>query len=140
MVAIYLVSGGARSGKSGYAQNLCEYLSPEPIYLATSDVPINDKDFAKRVVKHQQERGDQWTTIEEPLEPSKHLEKMKGRVVLVDCCTLWLTNYMVQEGLFALDGKVDEMTGTDSLVQDASERALRKIEEEVGKGQNRKDL
>jgi len=134
MVAIYLVSGGARSGKSGYAQSLCEYLSSEPIYLATSEVFDNDKDFAKRVQKHQQERGDQWTTIEEPLEPSKHLEKMKGKVVLVDCCTLWLTNYMMKEGLFSLDEKNDDdKTKDDGLVQDASERALRKIEEEFDK-------
>jgi adenosyl cobinamide kinase/adenosyl cobinamide phosphate guanylyltransferase len=145
MVAIYLVSGGARSGKSGYAQSLCEYLSPEPIYLATSAVFDNDKDFAKRVQKHQQERGDQWTTIEEPLEPSKHLEKMKGKVVLVDCCTLWLTNYMMQEGLFSLDDddKDDDDGKTkddDGLVQDASERALRKIEEEVSSKKDQKML
>ena len=134
MSSIYLVSGGARSGKSGYAQSLCEYLSPEPIYLATSEVPSNDNDFAKRVKKHQQERGDQWTTIEEPLEPSKHVEKMKGRVVLVDCCTLWLTNYMVQEGLFSLDEKnVENKRKDDDHVQDGSERALKKLEEEVGR-------
>jgi adenosyl cobinamide kinase/adenosyl cobinamide phosphate guanylyltransferase len=135
MSTIYLVSGGARSGKSGYAQKLCEYLSPEPIYLATSEIFDNDEDFAKRVKKHQQDRGDQWTTIEEPLEPSKHLEKLKGRVVLVDCCTLWLTNYMMQEGLFSLDETTnDDDNGEakgDGLVQDASERALEKIEQEV---------
>ena len=132
MPSIYVVSGGARSGKSGYAQSLCEYLSPEPIYLATSEIFDNDKDFAKRVLKHQQDRGDEWTTIEEPLEPSKHLETFKGRVVLVDCCTLWLTNYMMQEGLFSLDETNDgDKTKEDGLVQDASERALRKIEQEV---------
>ena len=132
MSTVYLVSGGARSGKSGYAQNLCEYLSPDPIYLATSKVFDNDDDFAKRVLKHKEDRGDQWSTIEEPLEPSKHLEKMKGRVVLVDCCTLWLTNYMMQEGLFSLDKTDDDSkTKENGVVQDASERALRKVEEEV---------
>jgi len=132
MSTIYLVSGGARSGKSGYAQSLCEYLSKDPIYLATSEVSYSDEDFAKRVKKHQNDRGEQWTTIEEPLEPSKHLEKMKGKVVLVDCCTLWLTNYMMQEGLFSLDAKDDAVDTKDKgLVQDASERALRKIEQEV---------
>ena len=130
MSTIYLVSGGARSGKSGYAQSLCEYLSNEPIYLATSEVYNNDKDFAKRVLKHQQDRGDQWTTIEEPLEPSKHLEKMKGKVVLVDCCTLWLTNFMMQEGLFSLEKSSEDKPDTGT-VQDAAERALIKIEEEV---------
>ena len=131
MSTIYLVSGGARSGKSGYAQSLCEYLSKEPIYLATSEVYNNDTDFAKRVLKHQEDRGNQWTTIEEPMEPSKHLEKMKGKVVLVDCCTLWLTNYMMQEGLFSLEKSDDEDKKDTGTVQDAAERALKKIEEEV---------
>lgn len=132
MSTIYLVSGGARSGKSGYAQGLCEYLSPDPIYLATSKVFDNDGDFAKRVAKHQNDRGDQWTTIEEHLEPSKHLDKMKGRVVLVDCCTLWLTNYMMDEGLFSLAEKsADDTVKDNGSVQDASERALRRIEAEV---------
>ena len=132
MSTIYLVSGGARSGKSGYAQSLCEYLSPDnPIYLATSEIFDGDTDFEKRVLKHQQDRGDEWTTIEEPLEPSKHLEKMKGRVVLVDCCTLWLTNYMMKEGLCSLDDDDKTEKTEDGLVQDASERALRKIEQEV---------
>jgi len=50
----------------------------------------------------------------------------------VDCCTLWLTNYMMQEGLFSLDETNDgDKTKEDGLVQDASERALRKIEQEV---------
>jgi adenosyl cobinamide kinase/adenosyl cobinamide phosphate guanylyltransferase len=132
MSTIYLVTGGARSGKSGYAQHLCEYLSPKPIYLATSKVFDNDEDFAKRILKHQEDRGEQWTTIEEHLEPSKHLEKLKGQVVMVDCLTLWLTNWMMKEGLFSLDGtKPEEITTADSTVQDASERALKKIEQEV---------
>lgn len=134
MSTIYLVSGGARSGKSGYAQSLCEYLSPDPIYLATSEILDNDKDFAKRVLKHQQDRGDEWTTIEEPLEPSKHLDKMKGRVVLVDCCTLWLTNYMMKEGLFSLEKEdVSDKAKDEGLVQDASERAVKKVEKEFDK-------
>ena len=137
MSTIYLVTGGARSGKSGYAQHLCEYLSPKPIYLATSKVFDNDEDFAKRVLKHQEERGEEWTTIEEHLEPSKHLEKLKGQVVMVDCLTLWLTNWMMKEGLFSLDGTKTEETA-DSGVQDASERALKKIEQEVTTNQQQK--
>ena len=131
MSTIYLVSGGARSGKSGYAQSLCEYLTTEPIYLATSVIYENDQDFTDRVRRHQNDRGDQWKTIEEPLEPSKHLEKMKGKVVLVDCCTLWLTNYMMNEGLFSLD-ETSDLPKDDGEVQDAAEWALRKIETEVG--------
>ena len=132
MSTIYLVTGGARSGKSRYAQSLCEYLSPEPIYVATSEIDENDQDFTDRVRRHQKDRGDRWTTIEEPLEPSMYLEKMKGKVVLVDCSTQWLTNYMAQEGLFSLDGTSDTTKG-DGEIQDAAEGALRKIEAEVCK-------
>lgn len=148
MSTVYLVTGGARSGKSGYAQKLCEYLSPDPTYLATAHASKsinNDADFARRIAKHQQDRGDQWTTIEEGLQPSVHLSTFKGRVVLVDCLTLWLTNYMLQEGLFSLDEKNDEdghddnkeeqqtIVAPDSEVQDASERALTKIQQEFDK-------
>ena len=81
--------------------------------------------------RHQNDRGDRWKTIEEPLEPSKHSEKMKGKVVLVDCCTLWLTNYMTKEGLFSLD-EISGLPKEDGGMLDAAERALRKLEAEVG--------
>lgn len=100
--------------------------------MATSEIDENDQDFTDRVRRHQKDRGDRWITIEESLEPSKYLEKMKGKVVLVDCSTKWLTNYMAQEGLFSLDG-TSEMPKGDGEIQDAAERALRKIEAEVRK-------
>ena len=93
---IYLVTGGARSGKSSYAQKLCESLCPTPIYVATSK--SWDDEFQERIQRHQNDRGDHWTTVEETLTLSQHLETFRGRVVLVDCLTLWLTNYFLQEG------------------------------------------
>ena len=99
---VYLVTGGTRSGKSSYAQRLCESLdSSNPIYVATSNWNIDDVDFQQRIQRHQADRGEHWTTIEEPLQPSLHLETFKGgKVVLVDCLTLWLTNYFMAEGAF----------------------------------------
>lgn len=85
---ITFITGGQRSGKSSYAQQLAELQSSSPIYLATSR--IWDNDFKKRVERHQSDRGEQWTTIEE----EKHLSKqnLEGKTVLLDCITLWLTN------------------------------------------------
>ncbi|MBL3657280.1 bifunctional adenosylcobinamide kinase/adenosylcobinamide-phosphate guanylyltransferase [Fulvivirga sediminis] len=88
---IYYISGGERSGKSGYAQKLALSLSDSPIYLATARQW--DGDFKKRVDRHVADRDDRWTTIEE----EKHLSKLdiSGKVVVLDCITLWLTNWYV---------------------------------------------
>ena len=123
---VYLVTGGARSGKSPYAQRLAESICPNPVYLATSKVW--DDDFKSRVKKHQDDRGPAWTTIEEPMTPSTHKEEFAGRAILVDCLTLWLTNYMMEEGVFAEPNKDEDATNNDGdCTTEASERALQKI-------------
>lgn len=126
---VYLVTGGARSGKSSYAQRLAESICPNPVYLATSKVW--DDDFKSRVKKHQDDRGPAWTTIEEPMTPSTHKEEFAGRAILVDCLTLWLTNYMMEEGVFAEPNKDEDATNNDGdCTTEASERALQKIKAE----------
>ncbi|MDO3693364.1 bifunctional adenosylcobinamide kinase/adenosylcobinamide-phosphate guanylyltransferase [Wenyingzhuangia sp. chi5] len=86
---IYYITGGERSGKSSYAQKLAEKLSPNPYYLATSR--IWDEDFKKRVDRHVSDRDERWTTLEE----EKHLSSVipEKSVVVIDCVTLWLTNF-----------------------------------------------
>ena len=84
-----MVTGGQRSGKSGYAQRLALSLSGNPVYLATSR--IWDDEYRKRVERHQRERGPEWTNIEEEKQLSKH--NLEGRVVVIDCVTLWGTNF-----------------------------------------------
>jgi len=88
MAEIKFITGGQRSGKSSYAQGLAEEISDSPIYLATAK--IWDEDFENRVKRHQSDRCEKWQTIEEQIEISKH--ELSGRVVLLDCITLWLTN------------------------------------------------
>ena len=83
------ITGGTRSGKSSYAQTLAKELSKHPIYLATAR--NWDEDFEKRIKRHQGDRDDSWINIEEELYPSKH--DLDGKVVLIDCVTLWLTNF-----------------------------------------------
>jgi len=88
---IYLITGGERSGKSSYAQNLALKLSDAPMYVATARKW--DADFQTRIDRHQGERDGRWTNIEK----EKHLSEIdfSGKVALIDCVTLWLTNFFV---------------------------------------------
>lgn len=96
---IILITGGQRSGKSSYAEKLAKSLSPNPIYMATSRVW--DEEHRQRILRHQAHRGPEWQTIEEEKYLSNH--NIEHRVVLVDCITLWGTNFF-----FDNQGKVTE--------------------------------
>lgn len=89
MKRIILITGGQRSGKSQTAERMALELSDHPVYLATAH--IWDEEFRRRVEMHQQRRGPQWTNIEEEKYLSRH--DVRGRVVVVDCITLWCTNF-----------------------------------------------
>ena len=91
-----LVLGGARSGKSRYAESLFAGRL-EPIYLATAQA--GDAEMTARIRHHQQRRGDRWQTVEEPLDLVLALEMhaRPGRAILVDCLTLWLTNVLLAD-------------------------------------------
>lgn len=86
---ILLVTGGQRSGKSDFAQNRALEMSKHPVYLATSR--IWDEEFRQRVLRHQANRGPEWTNVEE----EKFLSRLDlaGRVIVIDCVTLWCTNF-----------------------------------------------
>ena len=90
MSTIIFITGGERSGKSTFAQHMAEKLSPNPVYLATAR--IWDPDFAMRIERHKSERDERWTTIEEEKKLSNH--NLTGKVVVLDCITLWLTNIL----------------------------------------------
>ena len=89
MTTIHLITGGERSGKSAYAEAEALHLSPQPVYIATAR--IWDEEFAERVRRHQERRGPEWTNIEEEKALSRH--ELSGRTVLIDCVTLWATNF-----------------------------------------------
>lgn len=95
---IILVTGGQRSGKSSYAQRVALQWSANPVYLATSRVW--DEEYRERIRRHQRDRGPQWTNIEEEKQLSRH--SLEGRVIVVDCLTLWSTNFF-----FDNDGQTD---------------------------------
>ena len=89
MGKIILITGGQRSGKSRYAEELALSLSDHPVYVATAH--IWDEEFRQRVLHHQERRGPQWTNIEEERELSRH--NLTGQVAVIDCITLWCTNF-----------------------------------------------
>ena len=122
MRRIILITGGQRSGKSQTAERMALQLSDNPVYLATAH--IWDEEFKRRVEMHQRRRGPQWTNIEEEKELSRH--NGEGRVVVVDCITLWCTNFFfarekaeweqptVDSALEALKSEFDRFTNQDA--------------------------
>ena len=116
MSYIHLITGGERSGKSTYAESEALRLSKSPVYLATARVW--DEEFRQRILRHQERRGPEWTNIEEDIRPSKH--DFTGRIVLIDCITLWATNYFfdmqqdVDQALEALKKEFDTLVQQDA--------------------------
>jgi adenosylcobinamide kinase / adenosylcobinamide-phosphate guanylyltransferase len=87
-----LVLGGARSGKSRFAEELIEQAGQPALYLATAEP--HDDEMRARIAAHRARRGGLWTTIEEPVEIVNALLAETARPVLIDCLTLWLSNLM----------------------------------------------
>lgn len=117
MRKIILVTGGQRSGKSSFAQRKALSLSANPVYIATSR--IWDEEHRKRIERHKAERGKEWTNVEENKELSRH--NVEGQVVLIDCVTLWATNFFfdlqsdTEMALIEVKKEFDKFTEQDSL-------------------------
>ena len=92
---ITFVLGGARSGKSEFAESLVLKSGLNPVYLATGRA--FDDEMIDRIEAHQNRRGEEWITVEEPLALVDALSQssFEGRIILVDCLTLWVTNLMM---------------------------------------------
>lgn len=116
MKKITLITGGQRSGKSNYAQRLALSLSLHPVYLATSRVW--DEEHQKRIEKHKADRSSEWINIEEEKELSKH--NLEGKIILIDCVTLWATNFFfdmqsdTEAALDAIKEEFDKFTRYDA--------------------------
>jgi len=115
MRRVILITGGQRSGKSSYAEQLALGLTDRPVYVATAHVW--DDEFRERVRRHQERRGPQWTNIEEEKLLSRH--DLTGRVAVIDCVTLWLTNYFfdssdVDQTLREVEAEFDRFTAHDA--------------------------
>ena len=120
------VVGGARSGKSRYAESLITALPPPWIYVATAEA--GDDEMAERIKSHRERRGVQWRTIEAPRELAKALSACGDGPVLVDCLTLWLSNLMLAEA------NIEEETAQLEKTLVAAHGPVVLVANEVGSG------
>jgi adenosylcobinamide kinase/adenosylcobinamide-phosphate guanylyltransferase len=93
-----LVLGGARSGKSAFAQGAAEALAADGRLVMIATAQAFDSEMAERIARHQKDRGPAWTTLEAPLDIAGALAPLGvDDIVVVDCLTLWLSNLMLAE-------------------------------------------
>lgn len=126
-----LVLGGARSGKSRYAQREAEAAAKasgqKPIVIVTAQ--IFDEEMADRVARHQADRGSAWRTLEAPVQLAKAIQELEqGDIAVIDCMTLWLTNIILAD--------MDITAETDTLIQalQSSPAQIWIVSNEVGWG------
>jgi adenosylcobinamide kinase/adenosylcobinamide-phosphate guanylyltransferase len=118
-----LITGSARSGKTREALNTAKHVQPR-IYIATAQ--LLDDEMRERASHHRSERGEQWQTIEEPFYVAQRLTGLNG-VVVLDCLTLWLSNWMLRDES-EIDSQID---GLCSALRDVRFRVIA-ITNEVG--------
>ena len=127
-----LVLGGAKSGKSSFALNVCNSLNKKRIFLATAQAL--DQEMEERIRRHQAERGGGWRTIEEPFKVAKTISSLdsKDTVILLDCLTLWLNNLYMEHG--------EDQEAIDKAIEDLERQladirgAVVVVSNEVGMG------
>jgi adenosylcobinamide kinase / adenosylcobinamide-phosphate guanylyltransferase len=118
---LVLVLGGARSGKSAFSERLAAAGGRSVAFIATASAA--DEDMRLRIARHRAARPREWRTIEEPLELARAVEEAAGHadVLLLDCVTLWLANWLGQQG------EVD-FERAPQLIDACTAGALREIE------------
>jgi len=124
-----LVLGGARSGKSHYAEQTVDQLQRQVIYIATAEA--GDQEMQQRINLHRAQRPATWQLVEEPINLSEALLKSDNNtnVILVDCLTLWLSNVLAENDSNT-QAKVDELV--DAVSQVSTELVM--VSNEVGQG------
>lgn len=121
MKKIKFVTGGCRSGKSRHALELAEkFDANQKIFMATC-VPF-DEEMKQRVARHQKDRGKSWMTLEVPIDLPEAIIKngTQGKVILVDCLTLWISNLLMREQEVSeseMNKSVNKLTRALELVQ-----------------------
>jgi len=94
MAKLTLILGGARSGKSTYAEELAGEFDKPVMFIATAEAL--DEEMLQRIKKHKQERSKDWQTLEIPIDVAEtlHKQEIQAEVILMDCLTLWVSNIM----------------------------------------------
>jgi adenosylcobinamide kinase / adenosylcobinamide-phosphate guanylyltransferase len=121
-MALVLVGGGARSGKSRWALERARKRGGRLAYIATAEAL--DEEMSERIARHRSERGDEFVTVEEPLELARAIRASEGDAIVVDCLTLWLSNSM---GL-------EDQTGATIAAARESDAEVIFVTNEVGGG------
>ena len=126
----HLILGGAKSGKSAYAEKLLTAFPAPHVYVATAEVL--DEEMARRVHLHRQRRSDSWETVESPIALTKTLGDFQGqqKTLLVDCLTLWLSNLLLQASTSAPEEAVRNLVDFIGIV----DYPLLLVSNEVGGG------
>lgn len=129
-MGVTLVGGGARSGKSAFAQRRCEERGGLAVFVATGEA--RDDEMRDRIRRHQADRGERWRTVEEPLDLVGVLEReaLQQEPVLVDCLTLWLSNVLLDPERNAQE-EIERLT---ALLEGWGGPELTLITNEVGLG------
>lgn len=127
-----LVVGGAKSGKSRFALNVCNGLNRKRIFLATAQAL--DQEMVERIKRHQAERDREWHTVEEPLNVADSIRTLDNEdtIILIDCLTLWLNNLYMEYG----DEQESIMRAIEILMQQLSRTrgAVVVVSNEIGMG------
>lgn len=140
MGKLYFVTGGARSGKSRFAQELAETEAGPVVFLATME-PLDDE-LLRRVARHRAERPVSWQTVEAPLDLERAIVGApEDATILLDCLSLWVTNRLLPLGdapeadaIDALEGALDAELDACVAAQESRSGALIVVTNEVGSG------
>jgi len=130
---IILITGGARSGKSRFAEELAQKKSDSVVYLATAEAL--DDEMRKRIYHHQARRPKSWKTVEEPIEIFQAVKNLNGsaHVILLDCLTLWISN-LIHQNSEGVECRAIDMLEASFLKIKNSGQTLILVSNEVGMG------
>lgn len=136
MGKLILVTGGARSGKSGFAEKLAASYQREVVYVATAQA--FDQEMRERIKLHQASRPGIWETVEEPLEVQTRIVDYIGeeRTILLDCITIWISNLLLRNWEGQADLSAEIMSRIDRLISVVQQgrATLICVSNEVGSG------
>jgi adenosylcobinamide kinase / adenosylcobinamide-phosphate guanylyltransferase len=119
---LILILGGARSGKSSFAERLAASSGRRVAFIATATA--SDDEMRERIARHRAVRPHEWLTIEEPLHLAEAIRRASTQadILLLDCITLWLANWLAQPGNVELeDAAASDEVNTGSILSDIEE-------------------
>jgi adenosylcobinamide kinase/adenosylcobinamide-phosphate guanylyltransferase len=129
---VIFVTGGARSGKSDFAQDMAEKIEGKRVFVATAQA--FDEEMEERIQKHQENRGARWDTLEEPIDIGGTIRSVLGqyKTILIDCLTVWMSNLLLEYP--DQNEKISEIVDDFFSGLSESEETIIVVSNEVGMG------